>query len=157
MIRGKCVCRDISWPDVQIQVAVPPGVDSGSKVRLSGQGERGSSGGKPGDLVITYKVKPHKFFCRKGLDIHVTVPINIVQATLGSTMAVNTVGGRKVHLKIPPGTQHGTKFRIRGQGVHRDGRMGDQYVEMDVTVPDQLTEEEQKAMEEFAAASGLKH
>ncbi|MEE8147474.1 MAG: molecular chaperone DnaJ [Longimicrobiales bacterium] len=141
----------------KIQVAVPPGVDSGSKVRLSGQGERGSSGGKPGDLVITFKVKPHAFFRRKGLDIYVTVPINIVQATLGSTMAVNTVGGRKVHLKIPPGTQSGTKFRIRGQGVHREGRMGDQYVEMDVTVPDQLTEEEQKAMEEFGAASGLKH
>ncbi len=141
----------------RIQVSVPTGVDSGSKVRLSGQGERGSEGGKPGDLLITFKVKPHAFFRRKGLDIHVTVPINIVQATLGSTMAVNTVGGKKVHLKVPPGTQSGTKFRIRGQGVRRDGRMGDQYVEVDVTIPDKLSEEEQKMMEEFGSASGLKH
>ncbi len=141
----------------RIQVGVPAGVDSGSKVRLSGQGERGSEGGKPGDLLITFKVKPHAFFRRKGLDIHVTVPINVVQATLGSTMAVNTVGGKKVHLKVPPGTQSGTKFRIRGQGVRRDGRMGDQYVEVDVTIPDRLSEEEQKMMEEFGSASGLKH
>ena len=141
----------------RIQVGVPAGVDSGSKVRLSGQGERGSHGGKPGDLLITFKVKPHGFFRRKGLDIHVTVPINIVQATLGSTMAVNTVGGKKVHLKVPPGTQSGTKFRIRGQGVRRDGRMGDQYVEVEVTIPDKLSEEEQKMMEEFGSASGLRH
>lgn len=141
----------------RIQVGVPMGVDNGSKVRLSGQGERGSNGGKPGDLIITFKVKPHAFFRREGLDIHVTVPINIVQATLGSTMAVNTVGGKKVHLKVPPGTQAGTKFRIRGQGVRRDGRMGDQYVEVDVTIPDKLSEEEQQMMEAFGSASGLKH
>jgi len=141
----------------RIQVGVPTGVDNGSKVRLSAQGERGSNGGKPGDLIITFKVKPHAFFRRKGLDIHVTVPINIVQATLGSTMAVNTVGGKKVHLKVPPGTQSGTKFRIRGQGVRRDGRMGDQYVEVEVSIPDKLSEEEQQMMEAFASASGLKH
>ena len=141
----------------KIQVTVPVGVESGAKIRLSGQGERGSQGGKPGDLLITFKVKPHVFFERKGLDIHVTVPINVVQAVLGSTMAVNTVGGKKVHLKIPPGTQNGTKFRIRGQGVHRDGRLGDQYVEVEVTIPDKLTAEEQQVMEKFGSASGLKY
>jgi len=140
-----------------LQIAVPEGVDTGSKVRLSGQGERGRSGGPAGDLIITFKVQPHRFFRREGLDIHVTVPINIVQATLGSKVRVRTVGGQKVVLKIPAGTQAGTKFRIRGQGVKKGDRTGDQFVEVAVTVPDRLSEDEQRAMEEFAQATGLKH
>jgi len=141
----------------KLQVAVPQGVETGSKVRLTGQGERGAAGGTPGDLVLTFKVKPHNFFRRDGLDIHVTVPINIVQATLGSKIRVRTVSGKRVVLTIPPGTQSGTRFRVRGQGVHRAGRSGDQYVEVKVEVPDTLSEEQQKRMQEFADASGLKH
>jgi molecular chaperone DnaJ len=132
-------------------------VDTGSKVRLTGQGERGRAGGTPGDLVITFKVKPHGFFRREGLNIHVTVPINIVQASLGSKIRVRTVSGKRVVLTIPPGTQSGTKFRIKGQGVEREGRAGDQYVEVRVSVPESLSEEQQKAMEEFAGSAGLKH
>ncbi len=141
----------------RIQINVPAGVDSGSRVRLSGQGERGRQGGPPGDLIITYKVQPHRFFRRDGLDIHVTVPINIVQATLGSKIRVRTVSGKKVVLRIPKGTQSGTKFRVRGQGVTKGERVGDQYVEVVVQVPEELTDDERQAMEEFAAASGLKH
>jgi molecular chaperone DnaJ len=141
----------------KLQINVPAGVDTGSKVRLSGQGERGRAGGPPGDLIITYKVKPHRFFRREGLDIHVTVPINIVQAMLGSKIRVRTVTGKKVVLRIPKGTQSGTKFRIRGQGVERGERVGDQYVEVAVDVPKELSEEERKVMEEFAEASGLRH
>ena len=141
----------------KIQLSVAPGVDTGSKVRLSGQGERGRNGGPPGDLIITYKVQPHRFFRREGLDIHVTVPINIVQATLGSKIRVRTVGGKKVVLRIPPGTQSGTKFRIRGQGVAKGDRIGDQYVEVNIEVPEKLTDEEKRAMEEFAETSGLRH
>ena len=140
-----------------IQIAVPAGVDTGSKVRLSGQGERGRDGGPPGDLIITFKVQPHRFFRREGLDIHVTVPINIVQATLGSKVRVRTVGGKKVVLRLPAGTQSGTKFRIRGQGVRKGDRVGDQFVEVVVSVPEKLSDEEQAAMEQFAEASGLKH
>ena len=141
----------------RIEINVPAGVDTGSRVRLSGQGERGSEGGPPGDLIITFKVAPHRFFKREGVDIHVTVPINIVQATLGSKIRVRTVAGKKVVLRIPKGTQSGTKFRIRGQGVQKEGRIGDQYVEVVVQVPEELSEAELKAMEEFADASGLKH
>ncbi len=141
----------------RLQINVPAGVDTGSKVRLSGQGERGREGGPPGDLIITFKVQPHRFFKRDGMDIHVTVPINIVQATLGSKIRVRTVSGKKVVLRIPKGTQSGTKFRIRGQGVQKDGRVGDQYVEVVVRVPEELSESERQAMEEFAEASGLKH
>jgi molecular chaperone DnaJ len=141
----------------RIQISVPPGVDTGSRVRLSGQGERGRQGGAPGDLIITYKVQPHRFFRRDGLDIHVTVPINIVQATLGSKIRVRTVSGKKVVLRIPKGTQSGTKFRIRGQGVTKGDRAGDQYVEVVVQVPEELSDEERQAMEGFAEAAGLKH
>ncbi|HKJ01689.1 MAG TPA: molecular chaperone DnaJ [Longimicrobiales bacterium] len=141
----------------KLQINVPVGVDTGAKVRLSGQGERGKGGGPAGDLVITFKVQSHRFFRREGADIHVTVPINIVQATLGSKIKVGTIHGRKVVLKIPRGTQSGTRFRIRGQGIARGDQVGDQYVEAKVTVPDKLSEEEQRAMEEFAEATGLKH
>jgi molecular chaperone DnaJ len=141
----------------KIQINVPTGVETGSKVRLSGQGERGRDGGPAGDLVITFKVQPHRFFRREGLDIHVTVPINIAQATLGSKIRVSTVHGKKVVLKIPAGTQTGTKFRIRGQGVEKGERVGDQYVEVRIEVPSELSEEEARAMEEFAQASGLRH
>ncbi|MDX1646852.1 MAG: molecular chaperone DnaJ [Longimicrobiales bacterium] len=141
----------------KISINVRPGVDTGSKVRLSGQGERGRSGGPPGDLIITYKVQPHRFFRRDGLDIHVTVPINIVQATLGSKIRVKTISGKRVVLTIPEGTQSGTKFRIRGQGIQKGERTGDQFVEVVITVPEKLSDNEQKAMEEFAEASGLKH
>ncbi|MDE3003347.1 MAG: molecular chaperone DnaJ [Gemmatimonadota bacterium] len=141
----------------KISLNVRSGVETGTKVRLSGQGERGRAGGPPGDLIITYKVKPHRFFKRDGLNVHVSVPINIVQATLGSKIRVRTISGKRVVLTIPEGTQSGTKFRIRKQGIEKGDRIGDQYVEVVVSVPDQLSDEDRKAMEEFAEASGLKH
>jgi molecular chaperone DnaJ len=140
-----------------IKVTVPRGVESGSKLKIPGGGERGVKGGKPGDLIITFKIKPHDFFRREGLDIHVTVPINLAQATLGSRMGVKTVDGKKVRFRIPPGTQSGTKFRIRGQGIQTDGRVGDQYVEVTVGIPETLTDDQRQAMEAFADSSGLKH
>ncbi len=141
----------------KIQVAVPKGVENGSKVRLTGQGERGSLGGKPGDLIITFKVKPHRFFRRQGLDLEVTVPINIAQASLGSKIRVRTIDGKKVVLRIPPGTQPGTRFRIRGQGVEKGGRIGDLYVEVKLEVPDKLTPEAQRLMEALATDADLKY
>jgi molecular chaperone DnaJ len=107
--------------------------------------------------VISYKVKGHSFFKRDGLDIHARVPINIVQATLGSKVRVKTIGGKKVVLNIPKGTQSGTKFRIRGQGIAKGDRKGDQYVEVVVSVPEELSEEERQVMKTFGEASGLRH
>jgi molecular chaperone DnaJ len=141
----------------RFKITVPKGVEAGSKVRLSGKGERGSRGGKPGDLIITFKIKPHDFFRREGLDIHVTIEVNLVQATLGSKMAVRTVYGQKVHLQIPPGTQSGTKLRVRGHGIQKGKRVGDQIVEVEVIIPGTLTDEQRQAMEEFASSSGMKH
>ena len=141
----------------KLHINIPAGTETGSRVRLSGQGERGKEGGPAGDLVITFKVQPHRFFRREGLDVYVTVPINIVQATLGSKIKVGTIRGSKVVLKIPQGTQTGTRFRIKGQGIEKGDRTGDQYVDVKVEVPAKLSDEEQRAMEEFAHLTGMKH
>lgn len=141
----------------KVQVTVPKGVDTGSKLKLSGQGERGVGGGPPGDLVLTFKVKDHRFFKREGLDIHVTVPLNIVQAALGSKIKVRTVSGKKVVLRIPAGTQPGTRFRIRGQGIEKGERVGDQIVEVKVEVPESLPDDARDALEQFGESAALKH
>ena len=141
----------------QLMLSVPPGVDSGAKLRLSGQGERGPGGGPAGDLIVNFRVKPDSFFRRDGLDLYCTVPINVAQATLGSKIRVRTVDGKKVALKVPPGTQSGTRFRIPGQGVEKAGRRGDQYVQVKITVPGELTEQEQTLMRDFARAANLKY
>ncbi|MDX1567201.1 MAG: molecular chaperone DnaJ [Longimicrobiales bacterium] len=152
-----CAGAGVVRQNRKIQVKVPAGVETGSKVRLSGRGERGRGGGPPGDLIITFKVGDHHFFRRDGLDIHCTVPINIAQATLGTKIRVKTISGKKVVLNVPPGTQSGTKFRIRGQGVEKGGRVGDQYVEVKIEVPEKLGEDEERLMKEFAATSGLRY
>jgi molecular chaperone DnaJ len=141
----------------QVAVAGPAGVDTGSKLRLSGQGERVPGGGTPGDLLLTFKVSPHHFFRREGLDLHCTVPINVAQAMLGSKIRVRTVDDKKVALRIPPGTQSGTRFRVPGQGIEKSGHRGDQYVQVKVEVPEQLTPEQEKIAREFAMATGLKY
>ena len=140
----------------KVLITVPPGVDTGSKVRLKGQGARGTNGGPPGDLVITFDVEADRFFKREGLDVIATVPINIAQATLGSKINVRTIDGKKVSLRIPAGTASGRRFRVRGQGIGKDERRGDLIVEVTVTVPEQLSEEQERMMREFAAAGNLK-
>ncbi len=141
----------------QILLTVPSGVDTGSKLRLSGQGEKGEAGTPAGDLLITFKVQPHSFFRREGLDVHTSIPINIAQALLGSKVRVKTVNGKKVTLKIPPGTQSGTRFRIAGQGVEKGGRRGDQYVQVRIEVPENLTPEQEKLAQDFAKSAELKY
>jgi molecular chaperone DnaJ len=141
----------------QIVLNVPPGVDTGSRLRLSGQGERGTSGAPAGDLIVTFKVQPDRFFRRDGLDIHCTVPINVAQAILGSKIRVRTVDGKKVALRVPPGTQSGTRFRVAGQGIEKAGRRGDQYVQVKVEVPETLSDDQQDLVKAFAAAADLRY
>jgi molecular chaperone DnaJ len=140
-----------------IQVTVPAGVDDGSKLRLAGQGEQGAAGGPRGDLILSFRVQPDRFFTREDLDLYCTVPINVAQATLGSKLRVRTVDGKHVVLRVPPGTQSGTRFRIKGQGVEKGGRRGDQYVQVKITVPEHLDEQEEKLMKEFARAAEMKY
>jgi molecular chaperone DnaJ len=139
-----------------VNVSVPAGVDNGSKIRISGQGEKGAGGGPAGDLMLTFRVQPDKFFSREGMDVHVSVPINLAQAVLGSKIKVRTVDGNVV-LRIPPGTQNGTRFRIKGQGIEKGGRRGDQYVKVEVGVPENLSDEQRQQFEQFAETAGLRH
>lgn len=141
----------------KMMITVPAGVDTGTKIRLKGQGGRGTHNGPPGDLIITFQVQPDRFFRRDGLDIVAPVKINIAQATLGSNISVKTLDDKRLKVKIPPGTPTGKRFRIRGQGIKKDDRTGDLIVEVQIDVPEKLTEEQEKAMKEFADASGLKY
>jgi len=140
----------------KVLITVPPGTESGLKLSMKGQGGRGAAGGQPGDLVITFQVQPDRFYTRDGLDLIATVPINVAQATLGSRVSVRTVAGKKVAVRIPAGTPSGKRFRVPGQGVEKDGKTGDLLVEVAITVPETLNEAQEKAMRDFAEASGLK-
>ncbi|HEY5940462.1 MAG TPA: J domain-containing protein [Gemmatimonadales bacterium] len=139
----------------RIVIPVPPGTESGTRIRLRGQGQPSRPGGPPGDLIITFQVQPDRFFRREGLDLVAEVPINLAQATLGTRLRVRTLDGKKVLLRIPPGTQPGRKFRIKGQGIEKNGRKGDQLVGIQVTVPDELTPEQQDLMKKFADSAKL--
>lgn len=141
----------------KMMITVPAGVDTGTKIRLKGQGGRGARNGPPGDLLITFQVEADRFFRREGLDLVAPIKINIAQATLGSAITVTTLEAKKVKIKIPAGTPNAKRFRVRGQGITKEGSTGDLIVEVEIVVPEKLTEEQEKAMKEFAEAGGLKY
>jgi molecular chaperone DnaJ len=139
----------------KLNVRIPPGVDTGSRLRSSGNGEAGLAGGDAGDLYIVLSVKEHELFERQGEDLFCEIPIKFTLATLGGTIEVPTLSG-KASLKIPTATQSGTTFRLRGKGMPslRGGAQGDQLVRVQVEVPTALTAEQRKILEEFARVSG---
>jgi molecular chaperone DnaJ len=139
----------------RVAITVPPATETGSRIRLRGQGESSRPGGTPGDLIITFQVQPDRFFRREGLDVVCEVPLNVAQATLGTRLRVRTLDGKKVMLRIPPGTQPGRKFRIKGQGLEKNGRRGDQLVGVQLTVPNELTREQEDLMRKFAESAGM--
>ena len=141
----------------KVLINVPPGVESGSKIRLKGQGGKGTRNGPPGDLIITFNVMQDKFYKRDGLDVIATVPLNIAQATLGTKISVRTLDGKKVAIKIPPGTPSGKRFRVRGQGIQKGDKKGDLIVEVSIQVPEKLSEEQEKMMKQFAESGGMKY
>ncbi|HEX4601337.1 MAG TPA: DnaJ C-terminal domain-containing protein [Gemmatimonadales bacterium] len=138
--------------DKHLVITIPPGTEDGTRLRLKGQGAKGR-----GDIVVVIAVEPDRFFRREGLDVIGVVPVNLAQAMLGTKIKVRTLDGRRVVLKVPPGTQHGQKFRIAGQGIEKNGRRGDQYVEVRVEVPEHLTPEQEAAAKAFADKSGMKY
>lgn len=122
-----------------IDIKIPPGMKDGNKIRLKGRGE--SAGGPPGDLYIVVTVRPHEYFKRSGLDINLDVPISMYEALLGTKIEVPTMDGN-VTVTIPPGTNSGSKLRIKGRGITRKDEVGDQYVVVKIIVPKNLDEEE---------------
>jgi molecular chaperone DnaJ len=139
----------------KIKVTIPEGVDDGQQLRVSGQGEPGHNGGPAGDLYIVFRVKPHDKFIREEDDIYLELNLSFPQASLGDEIEVPTVHGN-VNLKIPAGTQTGTRFRMKGKGVKNvHGRgIGDQHVVVKVLTPKKMTEKQKELMREFAAISG---
>ena len=139
----------------KIKVSIPAGVDDGQQLRVTGQGEPGKNGGPAGDLYIVFRVRAHERFERDGDDIYFELRLTFPQASLGDEIEVPTVHG-KVKLKIPAGTQSGTKFRLKGKGVknvHGYG-MGDQHVIVKVMTPSKLTEKQKQLLRDFAEISG---
>jgi len=140
----------------QIKVKIPAGIEDGERIRLRGKGEPGQAGGPPGDVYLTVRVREDRFFRREGLNVLCTVPINAVQAMLGTKIRVRTIHGTRLELGIPAGTQGGTRFRLREQGVRQGDRVGDQYVEIAITVPEELTDEERQLVEELGQQPSFK-
>lgn len=139
----------------KLHIKIPAGVNSGSRIRLAGEGEPGLKGGPSGDLYVYIEVLPHKVFTREGDDLYMEMPITFVQAALGGTIKVPTLES-KAELKIPEGTQTHTVFRLRNQGVPRlrgSGR-GDLHVRVVVMTPSRLNDEQRKILAEFSRLSG---
>jgi len=139
-----------------LKLRIPPGVDTGSKLRSSGSGEAGVNGGPPGDLYVIVHIKEHEIFERQGDDLFTEIPIKFTLASLGGTIDVPTLAG-KTTLRIPSGTQSGTTFRLRGHGMpnlRQSSRRGDQLVRVQIEVPTKLTAAQREALEEFAKVCG---
>jgi molecular chaperone DnaJ len=133
-----------------IELRVPPGVDTGTRLRVTGEGEPGPNGGPPGDLYVVLEVKEHPFFERRGADLYCTIPVSVVQAAVGTELQVPGLTGEE-RLKIPEGTQSGAVFRIKGKGMpdpHGGGK-GDLYYHVRVMTPVKLTREQRKLMEQL--------
>jgi len=135
-----------------LELRIPPGVDSNTRVRIAGEGEAGGLGGPPGDLYVVLEVKEHPFFERRNSDLYCTIPITFAQAALGADIYVPSLDGEE-KIKVPGGTQTGSIFRVKGKGVSNPngGGKGDLYVSVRVAVPEKLTREQRRLVEELSA------
>ena len=147
-----CHGRGLNHRKETLQVRVPAGVDTGSRVRMAGKGHAGPLGGPTGDLLIVTNVAEHQYFKRQGDNIYCIVPITVPEAALGAKIEVPTVDGKAL-LRVPPGTQSGQKFRLRERGVpslRAAGVRGDQYVEVKVTLPRVISEETKELLMKYS-------
>jgi molecular chaperone DnaJ len=153
-----CQGQGRAYQTRQISVHIPPGVETGSALRLSGQGEAGARGGPAGDLYVVTSVREHAVFKRDGLDIYCEVPISFTAAALGTEVQVPTLYGPET-LRVPEGTQTGATFRIAHKGMPATNgrRVGDEVVEVRVCTPTRLTDKQKDLLRQFAEAGGEKH
>ncbi len=153
VIRQVCTqCRGEGFHRVEkkLKVNIPAGVDNGTRLRISGEGNPGPAGSVPGDLYVVIKVAEHPVFERRDTDLHCTLPINIAQAVLGAEISIETFDGMQ-SIKVPEGAQPGAQFRLRNLGVPQlNGRSrGDLYVHLDVQIPKKLTREQRRLFEQL--------
>jgi len=140
--------------DKTLKVNIPSGVEDGTRIRLTGEGEAGARGGPAGDLYVFLSVRRHQLFEREGPDVHCKVPISMVQATLGGSIEVPTLDAKMARINIPAGAQGGHQFRLRGKGmpIVRSSQKGDMYIEIMVETPVNLTSRQKDLLKEFEKA-----
>lgn len=138
-----------------IKVKIPAGVADKQKIRIRGRGEHSVDGGEPGDIVLDVTVRKHPVFERDGLDLRVTVPVTFVEAALGATIEVPTLGGNPVKLRVAPGTPGGRVLRVKGRGVSTSKGTGDLLAVVAIAVPSHLTDEATMALKNFASVSPM--
>jgi molecular chaperone DnaJ len=154
VIRNPCkICRGAATVQRErsLSVAVPAGVEDGTRIRLQGEGEAGGPGAPAGDLYVHVSVRPHEIFQRDGAHVFCRVPVRMTQAALGGEVEVPAIDGSKARVKIPAGTQTGEQFRLRGKGfsVLRSAARGDMFIQVAVETPQQLTRRQRELLEEF--------
>ncbi|MCP4133302.1 MAG: molecular chaperone DnaJ [bacterium] len=154
-------CRSCSGSGLKVKkrtitVKVPAGVESGSRLKISGEGEQGPNGGQSGDLYVVMHVKKHPYFERHGNDIISIVDVSFPMACLGGEIEVPTISGSKAKMKIPPGTENGQVFRLKGNGIPYLGSYGkgDQHVKMNIKVPKKLSPRQKELLKEFSQLDG---
>jgi len=162
--QGKVIkdpCRNCSGTgrvhkEKTLAVNIPAGVEDGTRIRLTGEGEAGLRGAPTGDLYIFLSIKPHRIFQREGANVYVRVPVPMTTAALGGSVEVPSVDGSRARINIPSGTQSGQQFRLRGKGmsVLRSSSRGDMLVELSVETPVNLTKKQKELMQEFRAEGG---
>ena len=134
-----------------LSVQIPAGVEDGTRIRLAGEGEAGPQGSPPGDLYVHVAIRPHELFQREGANIFCRVPIRLTQAAIGGEVEVPVIDGTRTRVKVPPGTQSGEQFRLRGKGfsILRSAARGDMYIQVAVETPRHLTRRQRELLEEF--------
>ncbi len=137
--------------DKTLAVNIPAGIEEGTRVRLTGEGEAGFRGGRPGDLYVFIAIQPHNFFRREGADLYCRIPVPLITATLGGSVEVPNIEGGRSKFTVPNGTQSGQKFRLKGKGMSQYGNSmrGDMYLEIQVETPVNLTKKQKDLLKEF--------
>ncbi len=138
----------------KLAVTIPPGVEDGRRLVLQRQGDAGPNGGPYGDLVVFVRVKPHRYFARKGTDLYCAIPISITQAALGTELIIKTLDDKKIKIKIPAGTQYGKRMRVRGEGVPSGTQKGDLYITLIVKVPTKISKQAKELLGKVSSLEG---
>ena len=152
---GKCHGEGRHNKEKELIVNIPAGVEDGTRIRLSGEGEAGVRGGIPGDLYVYISIKPHKLFTVDKSNIYCTVPVKMTVATLGGHIEVPTIDGTLAKVTIPEGAQNGDKFRIKGKGMYmmNSRNRGDMYITINIEIPVKITKRQKELLEEFEKES----
>ncbi len=153
----KCRGSGLEKKNQKIKVSIPPGIESGKRINIPGQGDSGPNGGKPGDLYVYLNVKPHDFFERDSADVYCVIPISISQAALGSEIYVKTLDDKKIKLRVPPGSQNGKILRLKNEGIpylHNSNKRGDMYIKILVRIPVRLSGKARDLLKEYSKIQG---